>query len=1075
MKRTSPPLAPGPAPFALAVAAVISLSSAIAAAALPQPSSVAFDKGAPFTVDGYTGSSPLSGFPVLVRLAANSPVGFYYTDLHSQSDGADIAFIDMEGNGLPFEIDTWDPSGTSLIWVKLPTMTNGTQFVMCWGAAASGKTVCADSPFAGYVGVWHMSEASGTVADSSGNGLAATTSGAAAATACVAVTGVVGNGRQCATDLGASNLSYLSVPSYDSKSVGDTFAVSGWVSIGSGQTGNDNDARLFSRKENYQNAHGWEVLWKTGKEIRVRGAASGDNIKVTNLDYAGKGWKHIFVVYDGKNSVFYENGVQKGTKSNGTAASDNDKPLAIGGYANDNGSQLVGSVDECRLLDAVPSGEWAKAEYDSMTDAAFLTVGEAELYGASSTPVAGILVSSVGYTNATVVVALSDFGTGATSADGALEVSATADFASPFLTETYSAATTGSRSFDVPGLSTNTTYFVRAFLTNNLQAATAVAPVSFTTLAPGAPAGTVSLHERGVSSISATATVVSSGAESASASVRLEISADAFATTVSSAWEADVPANASRVLTVSDLASLTAYDVRLRLRNEWGIETVLDLGRVVTLPSSGVQELYVDSLGNGNGTSPESALPTIREALDIAGPGFTIWVRGGPDRSYDVTDATDSLSIPASMDHLSIRSFGGEGPAKMAVAAEYTRDWRNAGNAGNVNVISNAAEHVTIEGVRFEWGQYSLGRQNCGASSLVWTDAPFLTLSGCEFVQTAGSSFASSGTTPVIWCYQANATNLLVEGCRFFSCRMSDGNLGRDYYLITPRGQGSIVGCLFTNCAAVVDVPNSWNNPIYGCSRLEFVSNTVFAARTAAASGILRASYTGPDTGEIAYNRFVNVAGPPPGAILEKSREGWNVTGCDFIHHNTVVGYRTLISANALTYNASLITASVFDNILLLSPESTNIVENADGRINGDDKHPTMFRTGSFYRNNALRAGAFNGGTAANVHTDGWTYDITAGLDISTVFALDAATAQAVTNVFVSADKPIPEDAVFAMNPPEFVDLSDPFDPNFARPRASRGPDDIGVVGWRGENNEYPLWIGAKPPLYPAATMLILK
>ncbi len=487
--------------------------------------------------------------------------------------------------------------------------------------------------------------------------------------------------------------------------------------------------------------------------------------------------------------------------------------------------------------------------------------------------------------------------------------------------------------------------------------------------------------------------------------------------------------------------------------------------------------LYVDSLAaeSGDGSGPESPVRTIPEALALAQAGDTIWVRGGPDRSYDVTNGADALSIPASMDHLSIRSYGGEGPAKMAVAAEYTRDWRDAGNTGNVHVVSNAAEHVTIEGFRFEWGSHSLGRQNCGASSLVWTDAPFLTLSGCEFVQTAGSSFASSGTTPVIWCYQANATNLLVEGCRFFNCRMTDNNLGRDYYLITPRRQGTVVGCLFTNCAAVVDVPNSWNNPVYGCSKLTFVSNTVFAARTAAASGILRASYTGPDTGEIAYNRFVNVAGSPPGAVLEKSREGWNGAGGVSIHHNTVVGYRALVSATALSYNASLITASVFDNILLLAPESTNIVENAGGKINGDDKHPTMFRPGSLYRNNALRAGAFNGGSAAALEIEGWTYDITAGLDISNVLALDAATAQSVTNVFASAEKPVPEDAVRDIEEPVFVDLADPFHPDFARPRAHRGPGDIGVVGWRGENGEYPLYIGALPPLYPPSTMLILK
>ena len=248
--------------------------------ALPGPTSASFAKGAKFTVAGYAAERPaLTGFPVLVRIAENSPSGFSYADLAS-STGDDLCFIDMDGNGLPFEIDTWDPQGTSLVWVALPTMENGTEFVMCWGGGTSGKTVCNDNPWSDYVGVWHMSEASGTVADSTGNGFNATPSGTAAATACVAVTGPVGNGRQCSTALGANNLSYLSVPSYDnSKPVGDTFAVSGWFDIGSGQTGSDNDARLFSRKEFWENAHGWEVLWKTGKEIRVRGAAKGDNIK----------------------------------------------------------------------------------------------------------------------------------------------------------------------------------------------------------------------------------------------------------------------------------------------------------------------------------------------------------------------------------------------------------------------------------------------------------------------------------------------------------------------------------------------------------------------------------------------------------------------------------------------------------------------------------------------------------------------------------------------------------------------------------------------------------------------------
>ena len=91
------------------------------------------------------------------------------------------------------------------------------------------------------------------------------------------------------------------------------------------------------------------------------------------------------------------------------------------------------------------------------------------------------------------------------------------------------------------------------------------------------------------------------------------------------------------------------------------------------------------------------------------------------------------------------------------------------------------------------------------------------------------------------------------------------------------------------------------------------------------------------------------------------------------------------------------------------------------------------------------------------------------------MFALDAATAQSVTNVFASAGKPVPEDAVRAIDEPVFVDLADPFHPDFARPRSRRDPGDIGRLGWRGENGEHPLWIGALPPLYPGATLLILR
>ena len=1033
------------------LAALVALFSLPAAAALPGPAGFSFAKGAKFTVAGYTNengtarSTALSGFPVLVRFQANAPVGFSYADLQNSATGADLCFVDMAGNGLPFEIDTWDASGESLVWVRLPTMTNGTEFVMCWGGGTSGKTVCDESPFSGYVGVWHMSEASGTVADSSGNGFAATPSGPAAATACVAVSGPVGNGRQCSTALGAANLSYLSVPSYDSKSVGDTFAVSGWFNIGSGQTGSGNDARLFSRKENHQNGHGWEVLWKTSKEIRVRGAASGDNIKVTGRDYAGQGWKHFFIVYDGKNSVFYENGVQKGTKTDGTAATDNGRPLGIGGYANDNGSQLVGSVDECRLFDAVPTADWVKAEYDSIADAAFLTAGEAESYGALVDLSAGVSVSAVGFTNATASVSVQALGDGASSADVLFQLAATADFAAPIWSTNYAVQAAGTLSFPVAGLATNAAYFARALVTNSLRESVSAGPASFTTLSPGAPMASAAVSGRTASSISATVSITAFGAGSDACTARLEASTDGFATVASFA-ETALAAPGSVAMEVSGLSPFTAYALRLRLVNAWGLTTLVDLGSATTLPSSGLAELYVDSLGSGNGSSPESALPTIREALDIAGPGCTIWVHGGADRAYGVTNETDTLPIPATLAGLSIRAYeatpGDGGRALVVISDTYIEDGNRA------NIVSNGAENVTLSGLDFAFGPHSVGKQDFGSCAVVWIDAPFASLENCSFRMSKVTGWMGSGASTAIVETPSNAnraTNLVVRGCSFYNTR----TVNRYHNFGTPircASNAFIAENVFSNVNNVVEMRGG------GGTRYTFVSNVVYGAneeRSGQRTGLLLGS---GGNAEIAYN----VLAADPASDKKqvaffgfwRSWTGENV----LIHHNTCIGGSILVYGLDETRNENLRKPKVFSNLFVPEGVGTNIVEDVAEatQTNIYRNVSTSFRPGSVFRNNAYPdATVFSGGSAARQVTN---YQL------------------------IGDDGLFITDNIALAEPLVFVCTNDIYHADFYRYRTSRtAPVDLGVLAWRGENNEYPLWIGAKPPLYPSATMLILR
>ena len=70
---------------------------------------ILFAKKSDITVSGYAGSTTLANFPVLVRLAANSPDGFDYAEC--AADGSDLRFADANGDLIPHEIDTWNTSG----------------------------------------------------------------------------------------------------------------------------------------------------------------------------------------------------------------------------------------------------------------------------------------------------------------------------------------------------------------------------------------------------------------------------------------------------------------------------------------------------------------------------------------------------------------------------------------------------------------------------------------------------------------------------------------------------------------------------------------------------------------------------------------------------------------------------------------------------------------------------------------------------------------------------------------------------------------------------------------------------
>ena len=307
------------------------------ARALPGPADASFNWGAQLTVAGYDSEkAALADFPVLVRVSPSAVSGFQYSQMVDSEAGSDLCFVGMDGAGLPFEIDTWNTNGESLVWVKLPSMEQGASFVMCWGSASSGKAVCADNPFAGYKGVWHMNETNAVDASGSGNG--GTAAGAVALAA-----GAVGSG--------------LSYPDKNS-----------FVSCGANQP-NSELASGFT-------IEGWanQANYSSGNHPGLPAAGTWYH------------WAMSFVPGTG-GLQFYVNGANvRSAWASSLGNQDKSGEMWIARNQWGSGQGFQGLVDEYRLSASVRSADWIAATYASQADPTFLTAGPATPYEATPEP-----------------------------------------------------------------------------------------------------------------------------------------------------------------------------------------------------------------------------------------------------------------------------------------------------------------------------------------------------------------------------------------------------------------------------------------------------------------------------------------------------------------------------------------------------------------------------------------------------------------------------------------------------------------------------------------------------------------
>ena len=302
------------------------------------------------TFDNSGQSEDLMDFPVLIKLD-NTRIDYNKT----QNAGEDLRFVDPNGSSLSYEIEQWNESGESFVWVNVPQIDSSSLTDFIW--MYYGNTLSSDSQNpagvwnANYSGIWHLNETTGSspINDSTVNSNNGTPQGSLTRIS----GGAVGGAQDF--DAGSDRVRF-------DINTGATVTISAWAKL------DVQGDMLWCIDETGGAATGGPDLFFTGNNIYLNtwdGSSNPFSSQPANVSQ----WHHYATVISPANTELYIDGVSAGTA---TYKDPTETVIFIG--SSDTGYTWNGSVDEFRISNSERSADWNKAQYDSMTDL-FITFG----------------------------------------------------------------------------------------------------------------------------------------------------------------------------------------------------------------------------------------------------------------------------------------------------------------------------------------------------------------------------------------------------------------------------------------------------------------------------------------------------------------------------------------------------------------------------------------------------------------------------------------------------------------------------------------------------------------------------
>lgn len=314
----------------------------------------AYTKRLAITLDNLDQAVTHTGIQVLVKLKSTR---INYAD--TLPNGADIRFtLDDHATALSYDIESWDTSGESLVWVRIPTIAASSQQViyMYYDNAAAVNGENATATWAGFNGVWNMDKTGANYIDGTGSGKTGTPQGV--------VTDVTGPTGNAISLNGSSN---IDVGANLATFIGANSTVSFWERTNA--VGN-NSFWLARCVTGVRDDSGFNEIyfgWVNGTGrigINARNGASATSNFVVN----DNSWRHVSMTRNSATGAvrFFINGVLNGSGTSGTGAvTTSFTKFGVRTAINPAGNTayFLGSLDGIRIRNTIQTDAQIRAEY----------------------------------------------------------------------------------------------------------------------------------------------------------------------------------------------------------------------------------------------------------------------------------------------------------------------------------------------------------------------------------------------------------------------------------------------------------------------------------------------------------------------------------------------------------------------------------------------------------------------------------------------------------------------------------------------------------------------------------------